>query len=127
VGLRGRIVLTAASGQADSAIARRWETNRKTVVLWRARFAKHGLHSLWEVAPGRGRKPTYETKKINAIVAATLHTKPKGMTHWSGRLMAESQGVSTSPRSTTSGAVTISSRTGSSGLSCRAIPGFWRS
>ena len=94
--LRGRIVLAAAGGQSDSAIARRLETNRKTVILWRARFAEHGMQSLWEVAPGRGRKPTYGTKRINAIVEATLQTKPKGMTHWSCRLMAESQGVSKS-------------------------------
>jgi len=98
--LRGRIVLAAARGQSDSAIARLLKTNRKTVILWRARFAEHGLQSLWEVAPGRGRKPTYGTKKINAIVEATLHTKPKGMTHWSCRLMAESQGVSKSTVST---------------------------
>jgi hypothetical protein len=42
-----------------------------------------------EVAPGRGRKP-----KIAAIVDATLQTKPEGMTHWSCRTMARSQGVS---------------------------------
>jgi transposase len=94
--LRSRIVLAAASGQSDSAIARLLDTNRKTVILWRARFAAQGLKGLWEIAPGRGRKPTYGTKQITAIVEATLHTKPKGMTHWSCRLMAASQGVSKS-------------------------------
>jgi hypothetical protein len=88
--LRSRIVLAAASGQSDSAIARLLDTNRKTVILWRARFAAQGLKGLWEIAPGRG------TKQITAIVEATLHTKPKGMTHWSCRLMAASQGVSKS-------------------------------
>jgi transposase len=94
--LRGRIVLAAANGQSDSAIARMLETNRKTVILWRTRFTAQGLKSLWEVAPGRGRKPTYGTKQITAIVEATLHSKPPGMTHWSCRLMAASQGVSKS-------------------------------
>lgn len=98
--LRSRIVLAAASGESDSAIARLLETNRKTVILWRRRFAEQGLKSLWEVAPGRGRKPTYGTNKIHAIVEATLHTKPQGMTHWSCRLMAASQGVSKSTVST---------------------------
>jgi hypothetical protein len=51
---------------------------------------------LWEVAPGRGRKPTYNIDKIAAIVDATLQTKPEGMTHWSCRTMAKSQGVSKS-------------------------------
>jgi transposase len=94
--LRSRIVLAAADGQADSVIARRLEINRKTVMLWRARFSEDGVESLWEVAPGRGRKPTYSARKIKTIVNATLQTKPKGMTHWSCRIMAEQQGVSKS-------------------------------
>src|SRR3990170_379629 len=94
VALRGRIVLAAAAGQSDSAIARQLGTNRKTVMLWRSRFTAQGLESLWEVAPGRGRKPTYGSEKIKAIVNATLQTKPKGMTQWSCRLIAESQKVS---------------------------------
>jgi transposase len=94
--LRSRIVLAAADGQADSVIARQLEINRKTVMLWRARFSEDGVESLWEVAPGRGRKPTYSAKKIKTIVNATLQTKPKGMTHWSCRIMAERQGVSKS-------------------------------
>jgi transposase len=96
VTLRSQIVLAAAEGQPDSAIAGQLEINRKTVMLWRARFAQQGLESLWEVASGRGRKARYGSDKIKAIVDATLQTKPKGMTHWSCRLMAESQKVSKS-------------------------------
>jgi transposase len=94
--LRCRIVMAAAQGQSESAIARQWGTNRKTVTLWRARFTEAGLESLWQIAPGRGRKPTYGPEKIKAIVDATLQTKPAGMTHWSCRQMAKSQGVSKS-------------------------------
>jgi hypothetical protein len=72
------------------------EVNRKTVTLWRTRFAQEGLDTLWEVAPGRGRKPTYGPEKIQAIVDATLRTKPKGMTQWSCRRLAAGQGVSKS-------------------------------
>src|SRR5467141_4025157 len=96
VALRSQIVLAAAEGQSDNAIAQRLQVNRKTVTLWRARFAQEGLDSLWEVAPGRGRKPTYGAEKIHSIVEATLHTKPKGMTQWSCRLMAKNQNVSKS-------------------------------
>ena len=96
VALRSRIVLAAAAGQSDSSIARQLAINRKTVMLWRGRFAVQGMESLWEVAPGRGRKPTFGPEKIKAIVDATLQTKPKGMTQWSCRLMAESQEVSKS-------------------------------
>ena len=96
VSLRSRIVLAAAAGQADSAVARDLAINRKTVVLWRGRFAQEGIDSLWEVAPGRGRKPTFGAEKIKTIINATLQTKPKGMTHWSCRLMAKDQQVSKS-------------------------------
>jgi transposase/transcriptional regulator with XRE-family HTH domain len=96
VALRCRIILAAAEGQAESAIATRWGTNRKTVRLWRTRFAQRGLEGLWEIAPGRGRKPTYGAEKIKAIVDATLQTKPAGMTQWSCRQMAKAQGVSKS-------------------------------
>ena len=94
--VRSRIVLAAAAAQSDSAIAHELAINRKTVMVWRARFAEHGLASLWEIAPGRGRKASYDGAKIKAIVDTTLQTKPKGMTHWSCRLMAARQGVSKS-------------------------------
>jgi len=55
-----------------------------------------GLDGLWDIGPGRGRKPLYPIDKIAAIVDATLQTKPAGMTHWSCRTMAQSQGVSKS-------------------------------
>ena len=96
VALRCRVVLSAAEGVSVDEMAARLETNRKTVMLWRKRFEKDGLEALWEVAAGRGRKPTYGAEKIQSIVDATLQTKPKGMTHWSCRLMAEAQQVSKS-------------------------------
>ena len=96
VALRCQIVLAAASGESDVAIAEQLSVNRKTVILWRQRFSEQRLDALWEIAPGRGRKPTYDIDKIAAIVDATLQTKPEGMTHWSCRAMAKSQGVSKS-------------------------------
>lgn len=96
VALRCRIVLSAAEGVSVDDLAARLETNRKTVMLWRNRFEKEGLEALWEVAPGRGRKSTYGAEKIQSIIDATLRSKPKGMTHWSCRLMGEAQKVSKS-------------------------------
>jgi transposase len=96
VALRSRIVLAAAAGDADSAIADHLDVNRKTVTLWRARCAEHGLESLWEIAPGRGRKAVYAPAKIQAIIDATLQTKPTGMTQWSCRTLAARHGVSKS-------------------------------
>src|SRR4030042_386405 len=80
VALRSKIVLAAAEGESDNAIARQLAVNRKTVTLWRARFEQEGLDGLWEVAAGRGRKPTYGPEKIQAIVGDTLRHKPPGVT-----------------------------------------------
>jgi|SRR5580693_9873103 hypothetical protein len=43
VPLRSQIVLAAAEGQSDNAIAQQLEVNRKTVMLWRTRFTQEGL------------------------------------------------------------------------------------
>jgi len=96
VALRCRIVLAAGRGESEASIAVRLNVNRKTVRLWRERFSRDGLQSLWEIAPGRGRKVTYGPDRVKAILEATLHSKPKGATHWSCRLMATSQGISKS-------------------------------
>ena len=94
--MRSRIVLAAGRGRSEADIAREMNVNRKTVRLWRERFVAKGLPGLWEIAPGRGRKATYSPEQIKAVIDATLQSKPKGMTHWSCRLMAAHQGISKS-------------------------------
>ena len=94
--LRCRMVLASASGQSDSSIAQQLAVNRHTVRLWRTRFLKQGLSSLWETAPGRGRKASYGPEKVQQIITATLQSKPKGRTQWSCRSLAQQLGVSKS-------------------------------
>jgi transposase len=94
VAQRCRIILEAAKGQQDQEIAQSMEVNPKTVALWRQRFFKEGPDCLWEVAPGRGRKPQFSADKVEEIINATLQSRPAGATHWSCRTMAEEQGVS---------------------------------
>ena len=96
VALRSRIVLALAAGETESKVAVENQVNRKTVRLWRERFSSGGLQALWEIAPGRGRKPTYDATRIQALIDATLQTKPKGSTHWSCRTMAAEQEISKS-------------------------------
>ena len=96
VALRCRIVLAVAAGKTELAIAAENGVNRKTVRLWRERFRGGGSQALWEIAPGRGRKPSYDVTRIKAVIDATLQTKPKGSTHWSCRTMAVAQGISKS-------------------------------
>ena len=94
--LRCRIVLAAASGQSDHTIAEQLAVNRHTVRLWRHRVPQQGLKSLWEIAPGRGCKPSYGAEKIQEIIDTTLQSKPKGRTQWSCRSLAQRIGVSKS-------------------------------
>src|SRR6266702_3960512 len=96
VALRCRLVLAAAEGYPDLEIASHHEVNRHTVALWRERVQAKGIGSVWEIQAGRGRKSKYELEKRDALIRATLETKPKGMTHWSCRTMAKAQGVSKS-------------------------------
>ena len=94
VSQRCQIVLAASRGQPDKEIAADLEINFKTAALWRKRFINEGPDCLWEVAEGRGRKPTLTAQDVERIVDATLQTKPAGATHWSCRTMARTQGVS---------------------------------
>ena len=96
VALRCRIILGVDAGKTEMVIASENGVNRKTVRLWRERFRGGGPQALWEIAPGRGRKPTYDVTRIKAVIDATLQTKPKGSTHWSCRTMATAQGISKS-------------------------------
>ena len=94
VALRCRIILAAAAGQQNKVIAANLNVSRPTVNLWRKRVQALGIGQVWEIAPGRGRKARYGQARRDAIIKATLQTKPKGMTHWSCRTMAQEQKIS---------------------------------
>ncbi|HMD10042.1 MAG TPA: IS630 family transposase [Candidatus Acidoferrum sp.] len=96
VALRCRIILGALAGQNNVSIAEKLEVSRPMVQLWRKRVSERGIGEVWQIAPGRGRKAQYDQGKREAIIEATLQSKPAGMTHWSCRLMAEAQEVSKS-------------------------------
>ena len=91
---RAHVLLMAGQGHANTLIAERVGVSAATVTAWRARFTAEGLKAFGDVRPGRGRKPSIPEEKIAEIVAATLHEKPPGETHWSCRSMAKAHGVS---------------------------------
>ena len=91
---RAKIIRRAADGLSNYRIATELNVSRPTVLLWRQRFEAGGPLALTAVKKGRGRKPSISPQKIQQIVEATLHTTPKGATHWSCRTMARAQGVS---------------------------------
>ena len=93
---RARIIRLAAEGVLNQEIARKLHISRPTVQQWRQRFLSLRLPGLEKDAPRPGRKPRILQRKIDAVVTATLHSKPSNATHWSTRSMAEAQGLSQS-------------------------------
>jgi transposase len=91
---RARIICMAADGILSQDIAKRLQVSRPTVQLWRERFLALRLTGLEKDAPRPGRKPRILQRKIDAVVAATLNSKPINATHWSTRTMAKAQGIS---------------------------------
>jgi transposase len=88
---RARIVLLAAEGISNTAIAEKVGTTRNTVIAWRARYSEAGIEGLADAdRSGRPRRIDHR-----AIVAATLRPPPKklGVTHWSLRLLATRLGL----------------------------------
>ena len=93
--MRAEIVLLAADGMTNLAIAERLGITRVTVATWRGRFAAGRLDGLVdEPRPGAPRK--IGDDKIAEVVTTTLETMPAAATHWSTRSMAKATGVSIS-------------------------------
>ncbi len=91
---RAKALLLAADGIANTRIASQVGVSTSTVRSWRTRFACFGLEKFSQISEGRGRKPSIPKEKVEAIVEATLGSKPPGETHWSCRSMAKAYGVS---------------------------------
>src|SRR6202522_3452164 len=94
VAMRCQVILMAADGVANNAIAKALGISRPAVLLWRNRFAEGGPQAVVAVALGRGRPRTITAAKVKRVVTATTQTTPKTATHWSTRTMAEARGVS---------------------------------
>jgi transposase len=94
VASRAKIVLLAAQGVPNHAIARRLQTSRPTVLLWRERFKRSGVAGLLRNNKRPGRTPSLSAEKVQAVVEATLRSVPPNATHWSVRSMATAQAIS---------------------------------
>lgn len=92
--LRARIVLRAAEGAQNNAIALELHTEPNTVALWRRRFLALRLPGIEQDAPRPGGPATLPDAKIRAIVQTTLRSTPPDATHWSTRSLARKLGVS---------------------------------
>jgi len=86
--LRAKIVLRAAAGLQNCAIAEALQTDRECVGRWRTRFAQHRLAGIERDAPRSGRKPHISPRVVQRIVQLTTTTVPPDATHWSTRTLA---------------------------------------
>ena len=93
--LRSRIVLAAAEGGSNVALAERLGVARSTVRIWRNRFAERRLDGLVD-EPRPGRPRTVSDTDVERLITETLETAPTDATHWSTRSMAAHLGMSQS-------------------------------
>jgi len=92
---RARMVSYSADGETTSAIANRFGLSLPTVSHWRNRFLDHGIVGLYgEERPGRPR--THDDEQVAALINKTPHSRPKHLTHWTIRLVANETGISKS-------------------------------
>jgi transposase len=95
VALRARIVLRAADGESNTAIARRERVTKATVGKWRGRFLWKRLEGLLD-EPRPGVPRTITDAQVEAVITKTLETTPRDATHWSTRSMAKATDLSQS-------------------------------
>src|SRR3954466_6435128 len=93
--LRSRIVLLAADGRNNIAIARELGIHRNVAGKWRSRFLQDPLDGLVD-EPRPGRPRTITDDQVEEVIVKTLETTPADATHWSTRSMAREVGLTQS-------------------------------
>ena len=91
--LRARIVLACADGRSNTAVAAELRVCVDTVGKWRSRFLEQRLGGLLD-QPRSGRPRMIDDADVERVIALTLETTPKDVTHWSTRSMARRSGLS---------------------------------
>lgn len=92
--LRAKIILAAAACLMNKEIAVQCGTSKKTVSLWRTRFAEQRLAGIEQDAPRPGRSSTIAKEVVAEIIHKTTQVQPHAATQWSTRTMAKAVGVS---------------------------------
>jgi transposase len=91
--LRARIILAAADGHSNTAIAAALRVTLQTVGKWRRRFLDRRLNGLTD-EPRPGPPRTITDARVEEVITKTLESKPAHATHWSTRGMARHTGLS---------------------------------
>jgi transposase len=90
---RAKSILLMNEGLSNTVISRRVGFCAATVGTLRSRFDQLRLNGLSDL-PRSGPPRKIGDDRIEALIEKTLHSKPKGATHWSTRKMAKTMGIS---------------------------------
>ena len=93
--MRSRIVLAAAEGLGNTAVAAKVGVEVGTARKWRNRFLADRLEGLLD-EPRPGRPRTVGDDEVEKVITRTLETTPRNATHWSTRSLAAELGLSQS-------------------------------
>jgi transposase len=91
---RARIILGSADRLNVAAVARRAGVGRPAVWRWQRRFAEAGVDGLLRDATRKPGKAPLGDQTVRRVVTLTCAEPPGEATHWTGRKMAKTAGIS---------------------------------
>jgi transposase len=91
---RARIILFSAERLSVLEVARRAGASRPAVWRWQARYAEQGVDGLLRDKTRKPGRAPLSAKVIARILELTCSEPPGEATHWTGRAMAKTVGVS---------------------------------
>ncbi len=95
IATRARVVLLCAKGMDNKAVSKKVGLGVVSIGRWRKRFIDHRMEGLTD-APRSGAPRSIGDDNVEAVIVATLESKPTMATHWSTRDMAKHTGHSAS-------------------------------
>ena len=93
---RARIILLAADGESNDAIAEKLGVKPHTVGRWRTRFAELGIAGIAKDLPRGARSRRVREGVASEIIRKTTRETPTNATHWSTRSLAAELGINQS-------------------------------
>src|SRR4249920_735558 len=91
---RAAIVLASADRHSAQQVAQRIGVSRPTVWRWQQRFAESGIDGLLRDKTRKPGKAPIAAETAARVVAMACTEPPHEATHWTGRAMAKSIGIS---------------------------------
>ena len=91
---RARIILASAEQLSAAEVARHSGVGRPAVWRWQRRFAEAGVEGLLRDATRKPGKAPLGDATVQRVVTLTCAEPPGEATHWTGRAMARTTGIS---------------------------------